>query len=109
MRRLVVVGRWEAVADDVAPLLTRDLRSFQDSIRRDGIRKVRGTGILRHNCPVSPSVDAGKDCFAYRLEGRQLVPAGGVVKLKARFRIWVAYEDGAWQVITFDYDLNRTP
>jgi hypothetical protein len=109
VRRLVVVGRWDAVAADVAPLLTRDLRSFQDSIRRDGIRKVRGTGALRHDCPVKPSVDAGKDCFAYRLEGRQLVPAGGVVMLKARFRIWVAYVDGVWQVITFDYDLKQTP
>ena len=109
MRRLVVVGRWDAVAADVAPLLTRELRSFQDSIRRDGFRKVQGTGVLRHDCPVSPSVGAGKDCFAYRLEGRQLVPAGGVVMLKARFRLWVAYEDGLWQAITFDYDLDRTP
>ena len=109
MRRLVVDGRWEAVEADVAPLLTRDLRTFQESIRRDGIRKVRGKGVLRHDCPVKPSVDAGKDCFAYRLEGQQIVPAGGVVKLKANYRMWVAYVDGAWQVITFEYDLDRAP
>ena len=25
--------------------------------------------------------------------------------LKARFRLWVAYVDGVWQVINYDYDL----
>lgn len=104
MRRLIVVGRWDAVAVDVAPLLTREVRSFQETSHRDGIRKVVGTGVLRHDCPPSPVVDAGKDCFAFRLEGRQLVPAG-VIMLKARFRLWVAYVDGLWQVINFDYDL----
>jgi hypothetical protein len=78
MHRLVVVGRWEAVEADVAPLLTRDIRGFQDQIRRDGIRKVREPGALRHDCPVSPSVDADKDCFVYRLEGRRVVPIQGV-------------------------------
>jgi hypothetical protein len=106
MHRLVVVGRWDAVEADVAPLLTREMRSFQDQIRRDGIRKVRGSGALRHDCPVSPSVDAGKDCFAYRLEGRQVVPIQGVTVLKARYRLWVGYADGRWQVINFDYDLK---
>jgi hypothetical protein len=105
MRRLVVVGRWGAVAPDVAPLLTREMRDFQNTIRHNGIRKVRVPGALRHDCPVSPSVDAGKDCFVYRLEGRQVVPAGGVVTLNARYRLWVANVDGGWQVINFDYDL----
>jgi hypothetical protein len=109
MHRLVVVGRWDAIADDVAPLAIREIRSFQDSIRRDGIRKVRGTGVLRHDCPVSPSVGAGHDCFVYRLEGRQLVPAGGVVALNARYRLWLGYEDGNWQVLTYDYDLKPSP
>ena len=109
MRRLVVVGRWDAIAADVAPLATREIRTFQDSIRRDGIRKVRGTGVLRHDCPASPAVGTGTDCFVYRLEGRQVVPAGGVVMLNARYRLWVAYEDGQWQVVTYDYDLNTSP
>ena len=104
MRRLIVVGTWGAVAADVSPLLTREVRGFQDTAHRDGISKVVGTGVLRHDCPPSPSVDAGKDCFAFRLEGRQLVPLG-VVMLKARFRLWVAYVDGVWQVINYDYDL----
>jgi hypothetical protein len=105
MHRLVVVGRWEAVEADVAPLLTHDIRGFQDQIRRDGIRKVREPGALRHDCPVSPSVDAGKDCFVYGLEGRRVVPIQGVTVLKARYRLWVGYADGQWQVINFDYDL----
>ena len=105
MHRLVVVGRWDAVAADIAPLLTRELRTFQESIRRDGIRKVRGSGVLRHDCPVSPTVGAGKDCFLYRLEGRQVVPIQGVVVLKANLRLWVGYVDGSWQVISYEYDL----
>jgi len=109
MHRLVVVGRWDAIAADVAPLGTRGLRSFQDSIRRDGIRKVRGTGVLRHDCPVSPSVGAGHDCFVYQLAGRQVVPFEGVVKLRARYRLWLGYEDGNWQVLTYDYDLKPSP
>jgi hypothetical protein len=109
VHRLVVVGRWDAVAADVAPLATRQIRDFQESIRRDGIRKVNGPGVLRHDCPASPAVGGGKDCFVYRLEGRQVVPAGGVVVLKARYRIWVGYEDGQWQVLTYDYDLKHMP
>ncbi|MEK6275766.1 MAG: hypothetical protein AABM30_10555 [Actinomycetota bacterium] len=103
--RKLVAGRWEAVADDVAPLLTREARHFQDSIRRDGIRELRGPGVLRHDCPPSPAVDAGSDCFVYRLAGRQVVPIKGEVALKARYRLWVAHEDGRWQVINYEYDL----
>jgi hypothetical protein len=106
VHRLVVVGRWDAVASDVAPLQTRPLRHFQDSIRRDGIREVQGPGTLRHDCPVSPNVGAGKDCFVYRLRGRQVVPNEGIVVLNPRYRLWVKYVDGLWQVVSFDYDLR---
>ncbi len=105
MRRLVVVGRWDAVAADVAPLLTRQMRNFQETIRRDGVRRVDGRGVLRHDCPVNAAVDAGKDCFSYRLSGRQVVPTQGVIPLRARFRLWVDYADGRWQVVSYDYDL----
>jgi hypothetical protein len=103
VHRLVVVGNWNAVADDVVPLQTRPVRQFQDSIRRDGIRKVLGPGLLRHDCPANPS----KDCFVYRLHGRQVVPTEGVVVLNALYRLWVEYMDGRWQVVNFAYDLNR--
>ena len=105
MYRLVVAGRWDGVAYDIAPLLTRELRTFQTSIRHDGIRKVRGPGVLRHDCPVSPTVGAGQDCFLYRLEGRQVVPIQGVRVLKANFRLWVDYVDGSWQAVNYEYDL----
>jgi hypothetical protein len=105
VRKLVVVGRFDAVAEDVAPLLTRQVRKFQDSLRRDGVRKVGGPGALRHDCPVNPVSGAGSDCFVYRLSGRQVVPTEGVVALEARYRLWVAYEDGRWQVVSYDYDV----
>lgn len=105
VRRLVVVGRWDAVADDVAPLLTRQVRHFQVSIRRDGVRKVRGPGALRHDCPVNPASGAGNDCFVYWLAGRQVVPTRGAMALTARYRLWVGYGGGRWQVVSYDYDL----
>ncbi len=99
------MGNWDAVAEDVAPLAIRSMRHFQESIRRDGIRKARGPGRLRHDCPANPSLGLGTDCFAYRLSGRQVAPTEGVVPLNARYRLWVAYEDGHWQAVTYDYDL----
>lgn len=104
MRRLII-GRWNAIAADVTPLLTRQVRHFQDSIHRDGIQRAQGPGALRHDCPATPTVDAGSDCFVYRLLGRQIVPIQGAVPLKARYRLWVGYEDGRWQVESYDYDL----
>jgi hypothetical protein len=101
----LVLGRWNAIAANVAPLQTRQLRRFQDSIRRDGIRKVGGPGVLRHDCPVTQTVDAGSNCFVYRLLGRQVAPIQGAVPLKARYRLWVGYVDGNWQVESYDYDL----
>jgi hypothetical protein len=105
VRRLVVDGRWAAVANDTSPQLSRDLRNFQRKIRSDGVRQVAGPGELRHDCPLVPAAGAGKDCFAYRLRGKQVIPLQGVIRLKADFRLWVSYEDGGWQVINYDYTL----
>jgi hypothetical protein len=102
--RNLVAGRSD-VADDVAPLLTRQLRQFQASIRRDGIRKVRGPGALRHDCPPSAFVEGGSDCFVYWLTGRQIVPTRGPVALTARFRLRVAHEGARWLVVNYDYDV----
>ena len=104
MHRLVA-GSFDAVAEDVPPLLTRQVRDFQASLRHDGIRRVKGSGTLRHDCPVAPNAGAGKDCFVYRLTGRRVVPVGGVVTLNARYRLWVAFTDGHWQLATYDYNL----
>ena len=84
VHRLVEVGTWDAVEADVSPQLTPQLRSFQAHIRRDGINRVGEAGVLRHDCPAAPAVDAGKDCFVYEVSGRQVVPIGGVRKLRAR-------------------------
>ena len=105
MHRLVEVGTWDSIERDVSPQATREVRSFQTHIRRDGIDRVAKPGVLRHDCPPSPSVGAGKDCFSYTLAGRQVVPLGGVRNLKARLRLWVEPSDGSWQVNNFDYEL----
>jgi len=103
----LVGGNWDAIAADVSPELTPSLRSFQTHIRQDGIERVSGAGELRRDCPPAAAVGAGKDCFAYVVSGRQVVPAEGVRKLSARLRIWPAYEDGRWQVVNYDYELKR--
>jgi hypothetical protein len=103
--RRLVFGSWQAVEGDVSPALRRQLRDFQATIRRNGVRRVRGSGALRHDCPENAVVDAGRDCFVYRLEGRQVVLVAGVRRIRARFRLWIAAQDGGWQVVNYDYDL----
>jgi hypothetical protein len=105
VHRLVEVGTWDAVEADISPQLTPQLRDFQAHIQRDGVRRVTSGGVLRHDCPTSPVVSAEKDCFVYVVSGRQVVPVAGVQKIKARLRLWPAYEDGHWQVINYDYDV----
>lgn len=104
MNRLVVDGRWAAIEGDVSGQLRQQMRDFQATIRRNGVRKVRGHGALRHDCPPNEVVpEAGRDCFVYRLEGRQAVLVAGVRRLRARFRLWVEPQDGSWQVINYEY------
>jgi len=95
----------KAVVDDAAPLLRAEFQRFQRTIRRDGVRQVVGSGVLRHDCPPNPTVDAGQDCFVYRLRGTQVIPVAGKTPINARFRLWPSYEDGAWQVIHYDYNV----
>lgn len=66
-----------------------------------------GRGVLRHDCPPASAVGAGKDCFVFVVSGRQVIPIEGVRKFSARLRLWPVYEDGGWQVINYDYTLNR--
>ena len=106
MQRLVVDGRWGAVEGDVSAQLRAQMRDFQATIRRDGVRKVRGSGALRHDCPPNEVVpEAGRDCFLYRLEGRQAVLVAGR-RLRARFRLWVTPTDNTWEVINYDYEVQ---
>ena len=87
--------------------LRQQMRDFQATIRRDGVRKVRGTGRLRHDCPENQVViEAGRDCFVYRLEGRQALLTPGVRRLRARFRLWVTPQDGSWEVINYDSEVG---
>ena len=109
----MVVGRWDAVEGDVSGQLRQAMRDFQAAIRRDGVRKVRGRGALRDDCPPNQVVvEAGKDCFVYRLENSRAVLAPGravlapgVKRLRARFRLWVEPQDDTWQVINYDYEV----
>jgi len=101
--RRLVAGK--PVADDAAPLLRRELMRFQRTIRGDGLRQVVGSGVLRHDCPPNPIVDAGAVCFRYRLRGTHVVPVAGRTPINARLLLWPSYEDGAWQVIHYDYSV----
>lgn len=86
--------------------LSQQMRDFQATIRRDGVRIVRGPGALRHDCPPNQVVvEAGKDCVVYRLEGNRAVLNAGVRRLQARFRLWVKPQDGTWEVINYDYEV----
>lgn len=106
VRRLVVVGRWDAIEGDVSGQLRQAMRDFQAAIRRDGVNEVRGRGALRHDCPPNQVVpEAGEDCFVYRLENRQAVLVPGVKRLRARFRLWVEPQDDTWEVINYDYEV----
>jgi hypothetical protein len=107
VHRLVVVGRWSAIENDIPPLQTRSVRGFQDSLRKDGVRQVIGHGVVRHDCPPSPTVNAGKDCFAYHLRGRHVVPTLGATVLNSQLRLWVTYVGGHWQFANYDYTLQR--
>jgi len=100
-----VVGRWDAVEADVGASVRKQMRDFQATIRRDGVRTVRRPGALRHDCPESTVVDSGRDCFVYRLEGRQAVLVAGVLRIRARLRLWVTYQDGSWEVTNYDYEV----
>ena len=102
----MVEGRLAAIEGDVSAQLRQQMRDFQATIRRDGVRRVRGPGALRHDCPPNQVVpEAGKDCYVYRLENRQAVLAPGVRRLRARFRLWVEPQDGSWEVINYDYEV----
>jgi hypothetical protein len=104
VRRLVVVGRWDAIEGDVSAFLRQQMRGFQATIRRDGVRKVRGSGALRHDCPENEIAGAGRDCYVYRLEGGQVFVVGAT-RLRARFRLWLEPQDGSWEVINYDYEV----
>ncbi len=108
MTRLVG-GPWSAIEGDVSAQLRRQMRDFQAAIRRDGVREVRGPGQLRHNCPPNQVVvEAGRDCYVYRLENRQVVLTAGVRRVRSRFRLWVTPQDDSWEVINYDYEVLPT-
>ena len=95
VHRLAVVGTWESIEAAVAPGVTPQVRNLD------------GPGTLRHDCPPAPAVDAGKDCFVYRLSGSQVVPLGGVQPLNARLRVWVGRAGDHWEVVNYDYGVTR--
>jgi hypothetical protein len=102
----LVAGRWSAIEEDVSAQLRQQMRDFQETIRRDGVRHVRGVSQLRHDCPENQVVvEAGRDCFVYRLEGGEAVLSAGVSRILARFRLWVTPQDGSWEVVNYDYEV----
>ena len=109
MHRLVEVGTFDSIEADVGGSITREIRDFQQHLRRDGIAHVAKAGVLHHDCPPAPRVGAGKDCYVFVVKGSQVVPAEGTHRLVARLRVWPAYVDGSWQVVNYDYTLLPPP
>jgi hypothetical protein len=105
VQRLIVDGRFSAVEGDVAPLLRRQVRNFQLNMRRDNVRKILGPGKLHHDCPKNRAAGVGPDCFVFTLQGRQVVPVGGVTLINARYRMWPVWDEdsGSWEVANYDY------
>jgi hypothetical protein len=103
VQRLIVDGRFATVESDVAPLLRRQVRNFQQNMRKDNVRKILGPGKLHHDCPKNRTAGVGSDCYVFQLQGRQVVPIGGVTLINARYRMWPLWEDGAWEVANYDY------
>ena len=89
-----------AVTSEIEPELTR----LQESLRRDGVRKVGGPGRERGDCPENPALEAGPDCIVYTLYGTQTRPVAGAQPINALLRLWVQQEDDGWVVTYYTYD-----
>jgi hypothetical protein len=105
VHRLIVVGRWKAVVDDTSPQVRKEIRKFQSTLMKNGVRKVVGPGDVRRNCPTSPVVGATNECIAYHLTGGYQIPITGQrVAIRARLRLWLEWINGRWRVLSYDYD-----
>jgi len=107
VHRLVVVGRWKGVANDINPLFKKQLRTF---LSRSGVKKVLGPGKIRHDCNLKPSVGAGHDCIDYRLRGTQFQPISGQVRtINGTLTLWLDWlGDNRWRVLVYDYTAKIT-
>ena len=105
VHRLIVVGRWQAVVDDTSPLVRRELRRFQSTLMRNGVRRVVGHGDVRRDCPANPVSGTTNECIAYHLAGGYAIPITGQhVAINARLRLWLEWSNGRWDVLSYDYD-----
>lgn len=50
-------------------------------------------------------MEAGRDCYVYRLENGRVELTAGVRRVRSRFRLWVTPQDGSWEVINYDYEV----
>jgi hypothetical protein len=99
-------GPWKAVVNDTSPQVRKDLRRFQATIKKNGVRTiVGGHGFVKHNCPSNPAAATTTECISYHLLGGYSIPITGQrVAIKARLRLWLEFVNGRWRVLSYDYD-----
>ena len=104
--RLLVVGSWKAVVNDTSPQVRKELRKFQATVKKNGVRTIiGGHGFIKHTCPVNPAAGTTSDCISYHLLGGYAIPVTGQrVAIKARLRLWLEWINGRWRVLSYDYD-----
>jgi hypothetical protein len=108
VRRMVVGGRWEEIDPDVAPEISPEMKKLQRTLVRDGVRRVKGPGKVRRDCPENVFIGAGNECLLYELEGRESKPVAGTMRIVGMLRLWVDRFEGSWEVTNFTYDARVT-
>jgi hypothetical protein len=103
VRRLLQGGDIE---DDASFEIAPELSRLQDTLSRDGLRRVDGPGRVRQDCPENAVADAGRECLVYGLSGMQTRPVSGSQAINGLLRIWVRPADDGWEVNHYQYDLR---
>jgi hypothetical protein len=108
VRRMVVGGRWEEIDSDVAAEISPEMKKLQRTLVRDGVRRIKGPGKVRRDCPENVVIGAGNECLLYELEGRESKPVAGTTRIEGMLRLWVDGSEGSWEVTNFTYDARVT-
>ena len=108
VRRLVVGGHWEEIDSDVSSELSNEMKSLQETLVANGVRRIKVAGRLRNDCPENAVSGTGKECLVYKLEGTKSEPVAGESRIDATLRLWIDRSEGTWEVTGYTYDAKVT-